>query len=639
MFESLLTHTASAAWHLFQAGNRLGRSNHRHPAWAPLATDTLPPQPSGPFTLPRDTTSLCPVCVTELRARIAEGAVGAESLRASHPGRIPARILERDGRIVIEKTCAAHGSFEETLSGNAEFTRRIEGLFPGRDFDSSGDPLHNHGASSIRYGRGGVLTVDLTNRCDMMCDPCFMDANQVGYVNELTFDEVKRLIDNALTIRPRRQISIQFSGGEPTLSPVFLDAVAYAREVGYFSVQAATNGIRFAQDEAFARRAADAGLRIAYLQFDGVGEEANSHRKVPNLFAVKLRAIENLYKAGIDVVLVVTVIGGINDHQVGRIVKFAVENSDKISFVAFQPVSFTGRDEDADDDRRRRQRYMLSQLVDDVQRQTGVLEPMRDWFPLSAVAVAADLTDQIKGPAAEWGTLKCGCHPDCGVATGLMVNKRTKSWAPLPRMLDVERFFADAAVIAKSGRGPFLTKLQSALALLRNYRPGQGPEGFRLKDLLKKFDKQSGGALGGRLGATDNENRKKDDWLILFVAGMWFQDLWTYDFQRTEMCLIPYATPIGEIAFCAYNTGIGWRQVVENVRCNPTVAEWHRQHGRHEVYANPNKKVPIPDAERPAALRVPDDARLRPRGGVTAPLGGEPLPGVRSRVWRATEVK
>jgi uncharacterized radical SAM superfamily Fe-S cluster-containing enzyme len=220
-----------------------------------------------------------------------------------------------------------------------------------------------------------------------------------------------------------------------------------------------------------------------------------------------------------------------------------------------------------------------------------------------------------------------------------MVNKRTKAWAPLPRMLNVERFFADAAVIAASQRGPFLTKLQSALALLRNYRPGQGPEGFRLKDLLKKFDKQSGGALGGKLGAGDNANRKKDDWLILFVAGMWFQDLWTYDFERTEMCLIPYATPIGEIAFCAYNTGIGWRQVVENVRCNPTVAEWHRLHGRHEVYANPGKRVPIPDAERPAALSVPEDARLQPRGVTVEPAADRRIGPLGRRVWRATEVK
>src|SRR5207237_2544304 len=138
------------------------------------------------------------------------------------------------------------------------------------------DALHNHGSSSIKYGRGSVLTVDLTNRCNMMCDPCFMDANQVGYVHELTLDEVKKLLDDAVSIKPRRQLTVQFSGGEPTISPIFLDAVAYARQIGYYSAQAGTNGIHLDQDADDAKAAAKAGLRIAYLQFDGVGEDANA---------------------------------------------------------------------------------------------------------------------------------------------------------------------------------------------------------------------------------------------------------------------------------------------------------------------------------------------------------------------------
>ena len=93
-------------------------------------------------------------------------------------------------------------------------------------------------------------------------------------------------------------------------------------------------------------RPREAGMRIAYLQFDGVTEQANAHRKVGNLFDVKLRAIENLYAAGIDVCLVVTIVNTVNNDQVGPIVKFALQNCDKISFVSFQPVSFTGRDED-----------------------------------------------------------------------------------------------------------------------------------------------------------------------------------------------------------------------------------------------------------------------------------------------------
>ncbi len=96
---------------------------------------------------------------------------------------------------------------------------------------------------------------------------------------------------------------------------------------------------------------------------------------------------------------------------------------------------------------------------------------------------------------------------------------------------------------------------------------------------------------------------------MMFVAGMWFQDLWTYDFRRTEMCIIPYATQMGEISFCAYNTGVGWRQVVEHMHKNATVAEWYKTHGKHAVYANPKKAVPLPNAV-PVALKIPRDGRL-----------------------------
>ena len=91
-----------------------------------------------------------------------------------------------------------------------------------------------------------------------------------------------------------------------------------------------------------ARQAADAGLRYAYLQFDGIGNAANSHRKVGNLFDVKLRAIENLYANGVDIIPVITIINGINNEQVGRIVQFALDNPKKIPFLSYQPVSLHG---------------------------------------------------------------------------------------------------------------------------------------------------------------------------------------------------------------------------------------------------------------------------------------------------------
>ncbi len=520
-----------------------------------------------------------------------------------HVGEIKAHILERDGRIIMEKTCPTHGTVSDVLSISPDFLARIERLFPGRDFLAK-THLHNHGTSSIRYGRGSVLTIDLTNRCNMMCDPCFMDANQVGYVHELTLDEVKKLLDDAITIQPKRQMSVQFSGGEPTLSPYFLDAIAHARKLGYYSVQAATNGIRFAQEPDFARLAKEAGLRLAYLQFDGVGNEANGHRKVKNLFDVKLRAIENLYRAGLDAVLVVTVVNTVNNEQVGPVIRFALENSDKVSFVAFQPVSFTGRDEEISPEKRARHRYTLSHLAEDVKRQTGVTEPLRDWFPLSAAGAISDLTDLIKGPGEEWGTMKCGCHPNCGVATALVVSKKTKEWAPLTQFIDAERVLEDARLIGDTARGKALSVFQTVLSVIRNYHPLRAPKGFRIIDLIKKFDKQTGGALGGRLGAPRDGDRKSDEWLVLFIAGMWFQDLWTYDFRRTEMCIIPYATQMGEISFCAYNTGVGWRHIVEKIYRTANLSDWYRTKGRHPVYANPRKEVPLPLYPSPVALKV-----------------------------------
>jgi len=602
--EKAVVRTAKVAWPVFQFINKKFKEGKPfQPKWAPAPLLKSRDRTRPTLGYPRATDSLCPRCVQEAREAIIKGEQDYTILVNGNPGEIKAQIVEKNNQIWMVKDCPKHGHFEDQMAMDADFLARIETLFPGRDFKSPKTSVRNHGTSTIQYGRGSVLTVDLTNRCNMMCDPCFMDANQVGYVHELSFDEVKEVLDNSLKIKPRRQMSVQFSGGEPTMSPHFLDAIRYAKKVGYFSVQAATNGIRFAEDPEYAKQAFDAGLRIAYLQFDGIGNENNEHRKIGNLFDVKLRAMENLYAAGIDIVLVVTIVNTINNHQVGPIVKFAIENSDKISFIAFQPVSFTGRDEDISDEARLSQRYTLSHLAHDVKNQTGMTEPMRDWFPLSVGSVFANLADMIKGPNQDWGTMSCGCHPNCGIGTALFVNKRTKQYKPLSEFLNLEQFIKDIDQIADSARGPGLTKAQVGMALLRNIDPSKFPEGLTLKDFLKKFDKQSGGSLGGGEYG-EGHVRKSDEWLILFVAGMWFQDLFNYDFRRTEMCIIPYGTQQGEISFCAYNTGVGWRNIIENMYKNATVGEWYKQHGRHKVYAD-NKAMPLPSFEN--SLRVTDE--------------------------------
>jgi uncharacterized radical SAM superfamily Fe-S cluster-containing enzyme len=600
---------ANIAWHAFQAVNRRIPYGQMHPRWAPGPLLKSKERTFPQLGFPRETDSLCPQCVKDVRSKIITGEADWRILLQGQPGEVKARIVERDGQVWMEKACPKHGPTEDIMAMDSEFLRRMERLYPGRDFKMAPDPYHNHGSSTVKYGRGAVLTVDLTNRCNMMCNPCFMDANQVGYVHELSWDDVRQILDNSINVKPRRQMSVQFSGGEPTLSPYFLEAVAYARKVGYQSVQAATNGIRFAQDIDFARRAKAAGLRLAYLQFDGVTNEANNHRGVGNLFDVKKKALENLKAVGIDVTLVVTIVNTVNNDQVGPIVRFAIDNVDKINAVSFQPVSFTGRDEDIDDDSRRQQRYTLSHLAHDVKKQLGITEPLRDWYPLSASGPFSDLRDQLDGIEAEFGALKCGCHPNCGIGTMLLVNETTRQAVPFPQILNTDRLLEDLKVITDSCRAKPLTVVQFALAVLRNTRFSELPADLSLWDMIKVID----GHNGARLGLAE---KARYNWRIMMVAGMWFQDLFNYDFRRTEMCIIPYGTQVGEVSFCAYNTGIGWRQIVEKMFSTHSTAQWFKERGRHPIFAAgkevPLGPEPVTAAPQPLAAPIPPAAIGKP---------------------------
>ena len=134
------------------------------------------------------------------------------------------------------------------------------------------------------------------------------------------------------------------------------------------------------------------------------------------------------------------------------------------------------------------------------------------------------------------------------------------------------------------------------MSLLRNYDPFKSPTHFKITDMMKKMDKtfnatgKNYGKVNGDRTMEDIKKRRYDRWNFLFIAGMWFQDLFNYDFRRTEQCIIPYATQEGEISFCAYNTGIGWRNIIEKMHMTATLTKWYEEHGRHEIFAG-GKKV------------------------------------------------
>ncbi|HTH53582.1 MAG TPA: hypothetical protein VL495_06505, partial [Edaphobacter sp.] len=310
-----------------------------------------------------------------------------------------------------------------------------------------------------------------------------------------------------------------------------------------------------------------------------------------------------LHEAGVDIVPVTTIVNGINNEQVGRIIQFALDNPKKINFLSFQPVSFTGRDEEVSDERRHAQRYTLSHLAHDIRNQTGLGESTRDWFPISFMSTFSDWADLVHGPEHDWGQLSCGCHPNCGIGMALMIDKETKEAVPVTAFLDAVQLAKDVARVNDAARGKFLSIVGVSLALLRNYDPSKAPTHFRILDLLQKFDKCFGatgrnyGKVTGDRTMADIEKRRADRWNFLFIAGMWFQDLFNYDFRRTEQCIIPYATQEGEISFCAYNTGVGWRNIIEKMHMTATLTKWYEEHGRHEIFAG-GKKVGIERQEK-----------------------------------------
>ena len=271
-------------------------------------------------------------------------------------------------------------------------------------------------------------------------------------------------------------------------------------------------------------------------------------------------------------------------------------------------MSFTGRDEDISDADRIKQRYTLAGMTHDLKDQLGgVLEPMRDWFPLSSYSAFTSVMDMLQGADAPWGWSSCNCHPNCGIFTLIVVNNQTNEMRSLFEFFNYEQFMKDVATITDTARGKKLTMAQLGMAIMRNYDASRAPEGFPISQILNLFRPSSTTSNSDRNDRMQVERKDDDVWRVLCVEGMWFQDLFTYDFRRTEMCVIPYGTQEGEISFCAYNTGVGWRQIIEEMHKTASLSEWYKEHGRHDVYAKGHE---VPNIGKTRSLSLPVIAKV-----------------------------
>ena len=581
----LLRSVSNAAWSAARNINSiLPACNLPQPSWAPAPLPKSSERAPMTMGVPRRTLSLCPECNREAVEAVTRGESSVDDVR-ERPGIIAAEIIEEAGRILMRKACEKHGPFEDVLSNHPAFFRRIESLGFGQDFDCAGDEaVHDHGVNSIRTGRGTYLIVDLTNRCNMFCSPCYMDANGAGYVHELDMQDVTALFERARSFKPKREINVLFSGGEATLSPIFLDAIQHAKSVGFHRLHVATNGIRFAQEIDFAVKARAAGLHGVYLQFDGVSDEKNSHRGIGNYMELKLCALDNIAAASMKTTLQVTVVNGLNNDGIGDIIRFVADHIEKIHGVIFQPVMFCGRDEGISADERYARRYPVSQIAYDLQAQTSFgWEPMRDWFPVSAYGAFAQLCD-ILHPDAELGSLFNDIHPDHGMFSPILVNARTKEIVPVARFFNVERFLKDIIEIADSAKRPAIIKSMVLLSLARNFDSQNAPPDFgigQLRELLRDCVYR---VAGSAPDWSERAYAHNGVWRLVMVSSMAFQDNYNYDLSLISNSSTPVATQEGEINFCAYNGG-RWRRIVEHLHKTASLTEWNSSHGRHPIYA------------------------------------------------------
>ncbi len=505
----------------------------------PDATCTLSGRPIPPVVpgLPKTVESVCPECLALL----------------------PATLAERDGRVWMTKTCPEHGPFEDLYWSDTRLYLKAEQYHYG-DGEGLSNPLtpatsrcpHQCGLCPDHASNTALGNIDLTNRCDLRCPVCFANSDARGYVYEPTFEQVVGMLRTYRSTRPAAGRAVQFSGGEPTLHPRFLDCLRAAGDMGFSHVQLATNGLRFAREADFARRCAEAGLHDVYLQFDGVTDEVYEQTRGRRMMAEKLRAVERIMATDMKIVLVPTVVRGINDGQVGRIVRFALDRIETIAGISFQPVAFTGRIDRAE---RLRQRYTLPDMARDVSEQTGLTDPVDDWFPLSCVQPFTRLVVAVRGEP----NILMSCHPHCALGTYLFVGRDGRP-VPVPQFFDLEGLLGDMWRLARKrerSRLTFFPRVRAFLSLRRNFRPDRAPAGMRFEDWLHTLN----GMVDKRIG---RGQAGKKTFRSLLVAGMHFMDRYNYETDRARRCVIHYADPDGRLyPFCTYNAGPEYRTRVE----------------------------------------------------------------------------
>lgn len=303
-----------------------------------------------------ETTALCPTCLTELPAEV---------------------WADEEGTVWMTRTCPEHGTVETRTWDDADHYLWLrEEAFPRMR------PVHTIPADKpcpfgcgtcARHGRRGtLLEIEVTRNCNLHCPVCFASAKNGE--DDPSLDEIRamyQVIADAVGIDG----AVQLTGGEPTTRADLMDIVAMGRKMGFWGIEVNTNGLVISSRPDYLEQLAASGLTGVYLSFDGLTGDVYEQTCGRDILSVKLAAIERCREVGIPVVLSVAVVAGLNDGQLGDILRFALDNADVVCGLALQPAFTSGRFE-----AERAWQYTAGDVISDlVQQSEGLLEKSDVW--------------------------------------------------------------------------------------------------------------------------------------------------------------------------------------------------------------------------------------------------------------------
>ena len=294
---------------------------------------------------------------------------------------VPAKIVNREGKIWFDKFCPEHGSRSDYVCGDASWWDRMEFNVPGRRPVKFGIEPHRGcpydcGLCTQHEQHTCIAVLELTDSCNLKCPMCYAASGPGG--KHASLDECVAAIDRLVEVEGRPEI-LQLSGGEPTIHPDFEAVLNYACEQPIDLVMVNTNGIRIASDARLVEVLARQKHRCQiYMQMDGLDDCSYQYLRGETLLDRKLKAVEVLGNAGLNVTLVATMQPGLNMDQIGPLIRFAIDRP-WVTGVSFQPATYVGRSVEPG---RLAERVTFPDVIREVENQTQGKFRGDDFFPI-----------------------------------------------------------------------------------------------------------------------------------------------------------------------------------------------------------------------------------------------------------------